>query len=66
MRVGDRLVLDLKGLTQFDSEAAEHLAEILRDHRARIRILAPASLAHPGVAAALAVFSVYHGPAFGL
>jgi len=62
----DRLVLDLKGLTHLDSAAAEHLSASLREHRARIRILAPASLAHPGVAAALAVFSVYHGPGLGI
>jgi hypothetical protein len=62
----DRLVLDLKGLTHFDSTAAEHLSASLCEHRARIRILAPASLAHPGVAAALAVFSVYHRPGLGI
>ncbi len=65
-RTRDRLVLDLKGLTQFDGDAAQHLADGLREHRARIRILAPASLSHPGVAAALAIFSVYHGPGTGL
>jgi radical SAM superfamily enzyme YgiQ (UPF0313 family)/ABC-type transporter Mla MlaB component len=51
-RSRDRLVLDLKGLTHIDSEAAQHMSEVLREHRARIRILAPASLA---------TFSLYHG-----
>jgi radical SAM superfamily enzyme YgiQ (UPF0313 family) len=61
----DRLVLDLKGLTHFEGGAAARMAEILQDHRERIRILAPAAMGHPGVAAALAVFSLYHGPKLG-
>jgi anti-anti-sigma regulatory factor len=64
-RTRDRLVLDLKRLTQFEGEAAQRLAEILHDYRERIRILAPATVGHPGVAAALAVFSLYNGPGFG-
>ncbi len=61
----DRLVLDLKRLTHFDESAARSMAEALRDHRERIRILAPAALAHPGVAAALSIFSLYHHPGLG-
>ncbi|MBK7645043.1 MAG: hypothetical protein IPJ19_18685 [Planctomycetes bacterium] len=65
-RTRDRLVLDLKGLNNFDGESAQHLADVLGEYRARIRILAPSTLAHPGVTTALAAFSVYHSPAFGL
>ena len=61
----DRLVLDLKRLTHFEGETAMQLANILRAHRDRIRILAPPSMNHPGVAAALAIFSLYNGPSFG-
>ena len=65
-RTRDRLVLDLKRLTELEGEAAGRLAEILADYRDRIRILAPATLARPGVAAALAVFTLYQqGPALG-
>jgi haloalkane dehalogenase len=60
-RTRHRLVLDLEHLTHLEQEAAQRLAETLRDHRERIRILAPATLAHPGVRAALAVFALYHG-----
>jgi haloalkane dehalogenase len=60
-RTRDHLVLDLQRLTQLDGEAAQRMVEALREHRARIRILAPRTLAHPGVAAALSMFSLYHG-----
>jgi len=61
-RTRDRLVLDLERLTGFEHEAAHKIAEALGEHRERIRILGPAILAKPGVAAALAVFSLYQGP----
>jgi hypothetical protein len=60
-RTRHRLVLDLEQLTHLEQEAAHRLAETLRDHRERIRILAPTTLSHPGVKAALAVFALYHG-----
>jgi radical SAM superfamily enzyme YgiQ (UPF0313 family) len=60
-RTRHRLVLDLEHLTHLEQEAAHRLAETLRDHRERIRILAPATFSHPGVRAALAVFALYHG-----
>ncbi len=62
----ERIVLDLKQLTLFETEAAQHLAETLREYRDRISVLGPTTLRHPGVAAALTVFSLYHGPGFGL
>jgi len=58
-RTKNRLVLDLKPLTQFDGEAARRMADALRDYRDRIRIQAPATFASPGVAAALAAFTLY-------
>lgn len=58
----DRLVLDLKQLTHFEGDAATRMAQTLREYSERIRILAPASLNHPGVTDALAIFSLYHGP----
>jgi haloalkane dehalogenase len=61
-RTRARLVLDLKRSTWSDGEGLLRMATILRDCRERIRILAPASTVHPGVAAALACFSLYHGP----
>ena len=64
-RTKNRLVLDLKPLTQFDRDAAERMADALRDYRDRIRILAPATFGKPGVAAALAVFTMHSGPGFG-
>jgi len=60
-RTRNRLVLDLEHLTHLEQEAAQRLAETLREHRHRIRILAPAAFNHPGVSAALAVFALYHG-----
>jgi len=60
-RTRNRLVLDLKRLTQFEAEAAQHLADALGEYRQRIRILAPTALSASRVAAALAVFSLYHG-----
>ena len=65
-RTRNRLVLDMKRLTELEGEAAQCLAQILCDYRERIRILAPATLSHSGVATALAAFSLYHGPALGL
>ena len=62
-RTRNRLVLDMKRLTELEGEAAQCLAQILSDYRERIRILAPAS--HCGVATALAAFSLYHGPSLG-
>ncbi len=63
-RTRDRLVLDLKRLNELETEAAKQLAEVLEEYRERIRILAPATLAQPGVAAALAVFALYPSPGF--
>ena len=60
----EKIVLDLKRLTELEAEGAHRLAATLAEYRGRIRILAPATLAHPGVAAALAVFTLYQSPGF--
>jgi signal transduction histidine kinase len=65
-RTRDRLVLDLKRMTHLEGESAQRLAEALHDYRERIRILTPATVVPPSVAAALAVFSLYNGPGFSL
>ena len=59
-RTRNRLVLDLERLTHFEHDAATAIATALREHRARIRILVPSTMNHPGVRAALAIFALYH------
>ncbi len=48
------------------AEAARSFVEALGECRGRIRILTPNALMSPGVAAALAVFSLYQGPGLGV
>jgi len=55
-RKKERIVLDLTRLARFESEAAHHMADALRAHRQRIRVLLPRA----GEFASLtAVFSLY-------
>jgi hypothetical protein len=61
----ESVVLDLERLTQLERDAAQKIAEALTEYRERIRILIPAALASPGVAAALAMFTLYRGPGLG-
>ncbi|MFH0946158.1 MAG: radical SAM protein [Planctomycetota bacterium] len=60
----DRLVIDLKRLTETDTEAVMHMIQTLRQYRDRIRVVVPTALGHPLAAAALAVFVLYNDQAF--
>jgi haloalkane dehalogenase len=64
-RTRDHLVLDLERLTDLEGEAARRLVEALSEHRARIRVLAPAICSSTGAVAALAVFGPYAGGGVG-
>ena len=65
-RTRDHLVLDLKRLTDLDTEAVSQIAANLRQYRERIRVVVPATLGHPLATAALAVFSLYRGQGYGI
>jgi len=60
-RTRDNLVLDLKHLTDMDTETVQRIAMNLRHYRARIRVVVPSTLGHPLATAALAVFTLYRG-----
>jgi len=55
-RKKERLVLDLTRLARFESEAAHHMAEALRSHQHRVRILLPRAGEFASIAA---IFSLY-------
>jgi hypothetical protein len=55
-RQKERIVLDLTCLARFESEAAHHMADALRSHRHRIRVLLPRAGEFASLAA---VFSLY-------
>ena len=60
----DRLVIDLKRLTEMDTEAVMRMTETLRQYSDRIRVVVPTAFGHPLAAAALAVFAVYSEQGF--
>jgi hypothetical protein len=54
----ERLVLDLENLAKAERAAVERLAEQLRSHRERIRVIMPAHAAHE-LAALAVMFAIY-------
>jgi radical SAM superfamily enzyme YgiQ (UPF0313 family) len=65
-RTRDHLVLDLERVNELRAEAARSFVKALGEHRGRIRMLLPRSLASQAAAAALAVFRLYQGPGPGV
>jgi len=64
-RSRENIVLDLERLTRFEREAAQRIVATLGEYRQRIQVLAPAALASPGAAAALACFTLYQEGGLG-